>query len=166
MTTVLRGAISFHPGYFRVTLRVALEGPATPIGEEMYARCARSTAPGAPRDTAYFGSAASAASGRWQLMPNVRDTVGEWYPVAAPPSTDLERVERDPLGLAAAAGAGTPSRAAMGGSLRSSRATVRPPARDTGVERPRRVVTIAAAGFWRWRFRGGRSADAYDCAVG
>jgi hypothetical protein len=36
----------------------------------------------------------------------------------------------------------------------------------TGVERPRRVVTIAAAGFWRWRFRGGRSADAYDALWG
>jgi hypothetical protein len=35
-----------------------------------------------------------------------------------------------------------------------------------GVERPRRVVTVAAAGFWRWRFRGGRSADAYDALWG
>jgi hypothetical protein len=35
-----------------------------------------------------------------------------------------------------------------------------------GIERPRRVVTVAAAGFWRWRFRGGRSADAYDALWG
>jgi hypothetical protein len=35
-----------------------------------------------------------------------------------------------------------------------------------GVERPRRIVTVAAAGFWRWRFRGGRSADAYDALWG
>src|SRR5919106_4447858 len=28
------------------------------------------------------------------------------------------------------------------------------------------MVTVAAAGFWRWRFRGGRGADAYDALWG
>jgi hypothetical protein len=35
-----------------------------------------------------------------------------------------------------------------------------------GSEDPRRVVIVAASGFWRWRFRGGASADAFAAVWG
>jgi hypothetical protein len=35
-----------------------------------------------------------------------------------------------------------------------------------GVERPRRVVVVAAAGFARWRVRGGTAADAFNALWG
>ncbi len=34
------------------------------------------------------------------------------------------------------------------------------------VDAPRRVVIVPAAGFWRWRLRGERSADAFDAVWG
>jgi hypothetical protein len=33
-------------------------------------------------------------------------------------------------------------------------------------EGPRRVVVVPASGFWRWRMRGGRAADAFDALWG
>jgi hypothetical protein len=36
----------------------------------------------------------------------------------------------------------------------------------TGWESPRRVVVVSANGLWRWRFRGGVSADAYTAVWG
>ena len=35
-----------------------------------------------------------------------------------------------------------------------------------GSDTPRRVVIVAASGFWRWRFRGGASADAFTALWG
>jgi hypothetical protein len=170
MTSVLRGAISLPTrAYFRVTPdEWRLEGPLTPIGEDEVRRAVRE----APLlvlhgDTAYFGAPRSAASGALALMPNVRDTVGEWYPVAAPPSPFSSALSGIPWDSLPPLAAGTPIPRGDWEGLAVARARQfdRRPA-ITGVERPRRVVTIAAAGFWRWRFRGGRSADAYDALWG
>ena len=170
MTTVLRGAISLPTrAYFRVTPdEWRLEGPLTPIGEDDVRRAVRE----APLlvlhgDTAYFGAPRSAASGALALMPNVRDTVGEWYPVAAPPSpisSALSGIPWDSL-PPLTAGTGVPRGDWEGLAVARARQFDRRSV-IMGVERPRRVVTIAAAGFWRWRFRGGRSADAYDALWG
>jgi hypothetical protein len=35
-----------------------------------------------------------------------------------------------------------------------------------GRDAPRRVVTVTGSGFWRWRFRGGASADAFAAMWG
>jgi hypothetical protein len=35
-----------------------------------------------------------------------------------------------------------------------------------GWDAPRRVAVLGAAGFWRWRFRGGVRAEAYDAFFG
>ena len=35
-----------------------------------------------------------------------------------------------------------------------------------GSSKPRRVVVVGAAGLWRWKFRGGRSADAFTAVWG
>jgi len=170
MTTVLRGAISLPTrAYFRVTPdEWRLEGPLTPIGEEEVRRAVRD----APLlvlhgDTAHFGSPRSAASGALALVPNVRDTVGEWYPVAAPASpisSALSGVPWDSL-PPLVAGSSAPRGDWEGLLVARARQFDRRPV-ISGVERPRRVVTVTAAGFWRWRFRGGRGADAYDALWG
>lgn len=170
MTTVLRGAISLPTrAYFRVTPdEWRLEGPLTPIGEAEVRRAVRD----APLlvlhgDTAHFGAPRGVATGALALVPNVRDTSGEWYPVAAPASpisSALSGIPWDSL-PPLAAGSSTPRGEWEGLIVARARQFDRRPV-ITGVERPRRVVTVGAAGFWRWRFRGGRSADAYDALWG
>jgi hypothetical protein len=170
MTTVLRGAISLPTrAYFRVArAEWRLEGPLTPIAETEVRRAVRD----APLlvlhgDTAHFGAPRGASTGALALVPNVRDTTGEWYPVAAPASpisSALSGIAWDSL-PPLVAGAGTPRGEWEGLVVARARQFDRRPV-IIGVERPRRVVTVAAAGFWRWRFRGGRSADAYDALWG
>jgi hypothetical protein len=170
MTTVLRGAISLPTrAYFRVAPdEWRLEGPLTPVPEADVRRAVRD----APLlvlhgDTAYFGSPRAVATGALALVPNVRDTVGEWYPVAAPTSpiaSALSGIPWDSL-PPLVAGAGTVRGDWDGLAVARARQFDRRSV-ITGVEQPRRVVTVVAAGFWRWRFRGGRSADAYDALWG
>ena len=170
MTTVLRGAISLPTrAYFRVTPdEWRLEGPLTPIGEDDVRRAVRD----APLlvlhgDTAYFGAPRTGASGALALVPNVRDTLGEWYPVAAPASpisSALSGIPWDSL-PPLVAGSSAPRGDWEGLLVARARQFDRRPV-ISGVERPRRIVTVTAAGFWRWRFRGGRGADAYDALWG
>jgi hypothetical protein len=170
MTTVLRGAISLPT---RAYLRIApgewrLEGPLTPVSEDDVRRAARE----APLlvlhgDTAQFGAPRAVSAGALALVPNVRDTVGEWYPVAAPASPisgALSGIAWDSLPPLVAAP--SPSRGDWEGLIVARARRFDRRAVIVGVERPRRIVTISAAGFWRWRFRGGSSADAYDALWG
>jgi hypothetical protein len=170
MTTVLRGAISLPTrAYFRVAPdEWRVEGPLSPIPEADVRRAVRD----APLlvlhgDTAYFGAPRSASTGALALVPNVRDTIGEWYPVAAPASPisgALSGIAWDslpPLVAARATAGGDWEGLVVARARQFDRRAVM-----IGVERPRRMVTVAAAGFWRWRFRGGRSADAYDALWG
>jgi hypothetical protein len=170
MTTVLRGAISLPTrAYFRVAPdEWRVEGPLGPIPEADVRRAVRD----APLlvlhgDTAYFGAPRSASTGALALVPNVRDTLGEWYPVAAPASpisSALSGIAWDslpPLVAASTTAGGDWEGLVVARARQFDRRAV-----IIGVERPRRMVTVAAAGFWRWRFRGGRSADAYDALWG
>ncbi|MDQ4080190.1 MAG: hypothetical protein M3125_05470 [Gemmatimonadota bacterium] len=170
MTSVLRGAISLPT---RAYLRIApgewrLEGPLTPVSEADVRRAARE----APLlvlhgDTAHFGAPRSISAGALALVPNVRDTVGEWYPVAAPASpisSALSGIAWDSLVPLVAAPTGP--RGDWEGMIVARARRFDRRAVIVGVERPRRIVTVSAAGFWRWRFRGGSSADAYDALWG
>ena len=170
MTTVLRGAISLPT---RAYLRIApgewrLEGPLTPVSEADVRRAARE----APLlvlhgDTAHFGAPRSVSAGALALVPNVRDTVGEWYPVAAPASpiaSALSGIAWDSLAPLVASPAGP--RGEWEGLIVARARRFDRRAVIAGAERPRRIVTVSAAGFWRWRFRGGSSADAYDALWG
>ncbi len=170
MTTVLRGAISLPT---RAYLRIAsgewrLEGPLTPVPEDEVRRAARE----APLlvlhgDTAHFGSPRAISAGALALVPNVRDTAGEWYPVAAPASpisSALSGIAWD--SLAPLVASPTRARGDWEGVIVARARRFDRRAAIVGVERPRRVVTVSAAGFWRWRFRGGSSADAYDALWG
>lgn len=169
MTAVLRGAISLPTrAYFRVAPdEWRVEGPLTPVSEGEVRRAVRE----APLlvlhgDTGYFGSPRVVASGALALVPGVRDTVGEWYPVAAPASpvaSAVSGIAWDSLPPLEAMG---PARGDWEGLVVARARQFDRQAVIAGVERPRRVVTVSAGGFWRWRFRGGRSADAYDALWG
>ena len=170
MTSVLRGAISLPTrAYFRVTAdEWRLDGPLTPVDQDEVRRAVRN----APLvvlhgDTGHFGAPRTVASGALALVPNVADTAGEWYPVAAPASpisgalSGLAWDSLPPLVVAP----GIPRGDWDGLVVARARQFDRRPV-IVGVERPRRIVTVTAAGFWRWRFRGGTSADAYDALWG
>ena len=101
------------------------------------------------------------------MVPPVAEGSGDWYAIGAPPSplsAALSGVEWDslpPLDV----GPGLPRADWEGLETRRARRLERRVA-IVGTERPRRTVIVAAAGFWRWRFRGGTSADAFSSLWG
>jgi hypothetical protein len=93
---------------------------------------------------------------------------GEWYASAAPPSplaSTLASLPFDslpPLSVAAslprADWQGLVAR--RGGGAQGTRTAL------VGWDAPRRIAVLGAQGFWRWRFRGGVRAEAYDAFFG
>ena len=167
---VLRGAVSLPTrAYYRVAANTWRgEATLTSVSEAEVRRILRS-APLAiiHGDTAVFGSPRTATTGALMLMTPPPDTTGEWYPAAAPSSPvsgSLSGIAWDSLPPIEAS-AMTPN--GEWSALAAARA--REPERHTvisGTDRPRRVVKVAASGFWRWHFRGGASADAYAALWG
>jgi hypothetical protein len=161
---VLRGALALPTRGF---LRVAPgtwrhEGSLTPTTEQMVREAMRAAPVSILHgDTAMFGPPRAATLGPLALMVPADDNAGEWYVAAVPPSPLAPALAGLPLDSLPPVAAGQPG----GGdwvALEARRG--REPARRpvvTGVDAPRRVVTVTASGFWRWRFRGGATADAY-----
>ncbi|MEJ7808848.1 MAG: hypothetical protein WKG32_00375 [Gemmatimonadaceae bacterium] len=167
---VLRGAVALPT---RAYLRIApgmwrVDGTLAAVSEAEVRRAVRE-APLAifHGDTAIFGSPRSATTGALALIAPPSDSTGEWYPVAAPASpiaAALAGIAWDSLPPLEA----RPSQA-RGDWEGLAAARAREPDHQpviAGSERPRRVVTIAASGFWRWQFRGGASADAFAALWG
>ena len=172
---VLRGAVALPTrAYFRVANGSwRQEGSLAPVSEAAV-RAALRDAPLAiiHGDTAYFGAPRRITTGSLALLsvaPQAgADSVGEWYPVAAPPSPIsgvLAGIVWDSLppvavtgvapagewdGLTAARGRRFDQRPLIAGSTASGR----------------RVVVTGASGLWRWRFRAGSSAEAYAALWG
>jgi hypothetical protein len=120
-------------------------------------------------DTAVFGAPRAASRGSLALLaPPASPSDEEWYATSAPPSPiaatlagvawdSLPPIDVPPsnttgdwLGLEAKRGRRYDRRVVVAGSTAGGR----------------RVVTVTAGGFWRWRFRGGASADAYTALWG
>jgi len=111
-------------------------------------------------DTAAFGDPLRATTGPLALIVT-SSTDGEWYPASAPTSPiapSLSGVVWDSLPPVAEA-AQSPTGNWTGVETRRGRGDERKPL-VVGTDSPRRVAVIAAAGLWRWRFRGGVAADA------
>ena len=167
---VLRGAVSLPTrAYYRVAPNVWRgEATLTAVSEAEVRRILRS-APLAiiHGDTAVFGSPRAATTGALMLITPPGDTSGEWYPAAAPASpvsAALSGIAWDSLPPIEAS-----ARTTNGEWSALAAARAREPERHSvisGRERPRRVVTVGASGFWRWHFRGGSSADAYAALWG
>lgn len=172
---VLRGAVSLPArAYYRVANGSwRQEGTFTPVTEA----AVRSSLREAPLaiihgDTAYFGAPRRATSGSLALIsvtaPTTADTIGEWYPVAAPPSPlspVLAGIVWDSLPPVAITGS-APTGEWEGLEVARGRRFDRRPIVAGSSAGGRRVVVTAASGLWRWRFRGGSSADAYTALWG
>ena len=119
-------------------------------------------------DTALFGPPRSVTRGALLLFAPPAGDEGEWYASAAPPSplapalASLPFDSLPPLNVASALPRGDWQGlvARRGGSAQDIRAVL------SGVDAPRRVAVLGAQGFWRWRFRGGVRAEAYDAFFG
>lgn len=168
--SVLRGALAIPTrGYLRVAPgQWRVEGALTPVSESDVRR-AFADAPVAVLhgDTAIFGAPRSAARGPLALMVQGSADQGEWYATtaaASPLAPALEGLPFDslpPVSVPVSAPRGEWSALlARHGREADQRPIV------VGSEQPRRVVVVAASGIWRWRFRGGTSADAFTALWG
>lgn len=172
---VLRGAVALPTrAYFRVAGGSwRQDGSLAPVSEAEV-RAALRTAPLAiiHGDTSYFGAPRRATTGSLALISvapaTAADTVGEWYPVAAPPSPlspVLAAINWDSLPPVAVTGS-APRGEWDGLLVARGRRFDRRPIVAGSTAGGRRVVVTGASGLWRWRFRGGPSADAYAALWG
>jgi hypothetical protein len=119
-------------------------------------------------DTSLFGAPRAATSGSLLLFAPPAASQGEWYASTAPPSplapvlASLPFDSLPPLdvspSLPRASWQGLVTH--RGGAPQDRRAAL------VGWDAPRRVALLGAGGFWRWRFRGGVRAEAYDAFFG
>jgi hypothetical protein len=156
-----RGFLRIAPGMWRV------EGSLTPTTEAAVRQAVRE----APvvilhGDTAIFGPPRSATVGPLALIAPPDGEDGEWYAAATPASPLSGALAAIPLDSLPPVNAGVAAAGEwVGLEARRGREAVRR-ALITGQDAPRRVVIVTGSGFWRWRFRGGASADAYAALWG
>ena len=162
---LLRGALAMPArGFLRVAPGVwRVDGTLSPVAESEVREAFRD-APIAiiHGDTAAFGPPRSATAAPYALIVPVTDTSGEWYVTATPPSPLLPAytgIGWDSLPPLIAGG--SPPSGSWTAMQASEARTGAPRALVAGNDSPRRSVTIVGAGFWRWQFRGGTSADAF-----
>jgi hypothetical protein len=166
---VLRGSLGIPTrGYWKVAPgEWRNEGSFSPVPESEVRQALRD-APVAVihGDTSAFGDPRRATSGPLALIVTA-STDGEWYPASAPSSPiapALSGVVWDSLPPVAEA-AQAPTGSWTGVETRRGRGDERKPL-VVGTDAPRRVAIVAAAGLWRWRFRGGVAADAFTAFWG
>ena len=119
-------------------------------------------------DTAAFGAPANATGGPLLLMPTPPELQqSNWYPTGAPASPLTAALVGTPWDSLPplTVGAEPPPAAWRGPEFRLNRGSqsISPIA---GSDAARRRVVVAAAGFWRWEFRGGVAEDAYRALWG
>ncbi len=161
---VLRGSVALPTrAYYRVAPGMWRQDGTLAAVTEATVRAALAEAPLAilHGDTALFGAPRAVTKGSLLLYTPSADTIGEWYPVAAPPSpvaAVLSGVPWDSLApLSVASGVRGDWSALLAAPARSSDRRIA----IAGSESGRRVVVVGASGLWRWAFRGGVSRDAY-----
>lgn len=119
-------------------------------------------------DTALFGAPRTATRAALLLFAPPRTDEGEWFASGAPPSPLAPVLSALPFdSLPPLSVSPELPRGEWQGleTRRGGRQGDRRPAL-VGWETPRRVAVLGAAGFWRWRFRGGEPADAYGALFG
>jgi hypothetical protein len=168
--SVLRGALAVPTrGYFRVAPGAwRVDGSLAPISEADV-RAAFRDAPVAilHGDTAAFGPPRSATTGPLALVVPATASDGEWYAAAAPPSplapalSGLPWDSLPPISVGVSPPAGQWRALEVRRGREEDRRVI-----IAGSDTPRRLVIVAASGLWRWRFRGGASADAFTALWG
>ncbi|MDB4912184.1 MAG: hypothetical protein JWO39_3007 [Gemmatimonadetes bacterium] len=161
---VLRGAVALPTrAYYRVAPGMWRQDGTLAAVSEATVRAALAEAPLAiiHGDTALFGAPRAVTKGSLLLYAPSADTIGEWYPVAAPASpvaAVLSGVPWDSLApLSVSAGVHGDWAALLAAPARSSDRRIA----IAGSESGRRTVIVGTSGLWRWAFRGGVSRDAY-----
>ncbi len=161
---VLRGAVALPTrAYYRVAPGMWRQDGTLAAVSEHAVRAALAEAPLAilHGDTALFGTPRAVTKGSLLLYAPSSDTLGEWYPIAAPASplaSVLSGIPWDSLApLNVAAGVHGDWVALLSAPARSTDRRVA----IAGSESGRRTVVVGASGLWRWAFRGGVSGDAY-----
>jgi len=119
-------------------------------------------------DTSLFGAPRAATRGSLLLFAPPAGDEGEWYASGAPASplapmlASLPFDSLPPLEVSASLPRGSWQGLVThrGGRPQSTRVAL------VGWDGPRRIALLGAEGFWRWRFRGGVRAEAYDAFFG
>lgn len=159
-----RGAVR---GYWRVAPGQWREGDALrPVSEDIVRRALGTASVVLLHgDTAYFGPARARARAALVLMPSIGASE-EYYATGAGDSPlraalgDLPFDELPPLRVGPPARGGFPALLARRARRTDERAVV------TLREGTPRTAIVTAAGFWRWRTRGGRAAQSFDALWG
>lgn len=171
LATLLRGTVALPA---KAYLRVAPgqwreDGSLAPVSEEAVKRAVVA----APLvvlhgDTALFGPPRSITRGALALVAPPPPNSGEWFATGAPlspMSTSLTGMAWDSLPpLEVSASMPSDVEFEVLEARRARRLDRR--VAIAGWERPRRIIVAGAAGFWRWRFRGGVGTEAYTATWG
>jgi hypothetical protein len=167
---VLRGTLAVPTrGYFRVAPgRWVHDGSLTVVSEDDVRR-SLADAPLAVihGDTAVFGAPRAFTHGALALIAPPMQKGDDYYATGAPPSPLLAALSGLPWDSLPPVEIGTAARDAEWVAVtarRARRMDERPLV--VGTSKPRRTVVVGAEGLWRWKFRGGRSADAFTALWG
>lgn len=159
-----RGAVR---GYWRVAPGQWREGDALrPVTEDAVRRALGTASLVVLHgDTALFGPARQRARGALVLMPTP-DASDEYYATGAGDSPLRAALSDLPWDALPPLSVGAPERGGMNALLaRRARRTD-----ERGIvtlrEGAPRTVVVTAAGFWRWRTRGGRNSESFDALWG
>jgi hypothetical protein len=167
---VLRGTLAVPTrGYFRVAPgQWRVDGALSAVTEDEVRRSV-AAAPLAVLhgDTALFGPPRAFTKGALALIAGPAQRGDDYYAVGAPVSpltAALGGLPWDSLPPVEIGDAGRDAEWVAVSARRGRRFDER--ALVSGSSRPRRIVVIPATGLWRWKFRGGRSADAFTALWG
>ena len=166
---VLRGAVALPTrAYYRVAPGMWRQDGTLAAVSEASVRAALAEAPLAiiHGDTALFGAPRTVTKGSLLLYAPSADTVGEWYPVAAPPSPIASVLSGVPWDSLAPLSVSPGVRGEWTGLLTAPARSTERRAAIAGSESGRRTVVVGASGLWRWAFRGGVSARRVCHALG
>jgi hypothetical protein len=162
---ILRGTLAVPTrGYFRVAQgQWRVDGSLAPVAEaDIKRNLAEASIVILHGDTGVFGAPRSYVRGALGLIVPPPARGDEFYPVSAPASPLLATFSTLPwdslppieVGDAPRTAEWTALTARRGRRLDERKVVV-------GWSEPQRTVVVPAAGMWRWRFRGGRSADTF-----